>query len=291
MFIKEVCVTTKLTKKAIEYYIEQSLIFPDVLENGYRDFSTDDIEKLKKIAILRKLGLGTDDIKIALSDENGETLQKLSIQKELRLKQERAKQSLLDKLSTGKSFDEVSVELKSIEKNETITEKLLDAFPGYYGRFITLHFSRFLNEPISTKEQQVAYEEIVSFLDNVPTLNFPKDLQEFLIECTKNFSTQSIIEMNEKIKQSIENPENFLSENKEILDWYLEYKQSEEYKNSPTYKIQEMLKEFNSISGYYDIFIPAMKKLSTSYSDYYKQLEIANEKLLSQYPEIQKLSN
>ncbi|MBU5483319.1 MerR family transcriptional regulator [Clostridium sp. MSJ-11] len=291
MFIKEVCTTTKLTKKAIEYYIEQGLIFPDILENGYRDFSTDDIEKLKKIAVLRKLGLGTDDIKIALSDENGETLQKLSIQKELRLKQERAKQSLLDKLSTGKSFDEVSVELKSIEKNETITEKLLDAFPGYYGRFITLHFSRFLNEPISTKEQQVAYEEIVSFLDNVPALNFPKDLQEFLIECTKNFSTQSIIEMNEKIKQSIENPENFLSENKEMLDWYLKYKQSEEYKNSPTYKIQEMLKEFNSTSGYYDIFIPAMKKLSTSYSDYYKQLEIANEKLLSQYPEIQNLSN
>lgn len=291
MFIKEVCAITKLTKKAIEYYIEQGLIFPDVLENGYRDFSTDDIEKLKKIAVLRKLGLGTDDIKIALSDENGETLQKLSIQKELRLKQARAKQSLLDKLSTGKSFDEVSVELKSIEKNETITEKLLDAFPGYYGRFITLHFSRFLNEPISTKEQQVAYEEIVSFLDNVPALNFPKDLQEFLIECTKNFSTQSIIEMNEKIKQSIENPENFLSENKEMLDWYLKYKQSEEYKNSPTYKIQEMLKEFNSTNGYYDIFIPAMKKLSTSYSDYYKQLEIANEKLLLQYPEIQNLSN
>ncbi|MEW9095975.1 MAG: MerR family transcriptional regulator [Clostridiaceae bacterium] len=291
MLIKEVCEITKLTKKAIEYYIEQGLIFPTVLENGYRDFSTDDIEKLKKIAILRKLGLGTDDIKIALSEENGETLQKLSIQKELRLKQERAKQLLLDKLSMGKSFDEISAELKSIEQNETITEKLLDAFPGYYGRFIALHFSRFLNEPISTKEQQVAYEEIVSFLDNVPTLNFPRDLKEFLIESTKNFSTQNIIEMNEKVKQSIENPENFLSENKEMLDWYLKYKQSEEYKNSPTYKIQEMLKEFNSTSGYSDIFIPAMKKLSTSYSDYYKQLEIANERLLSQYPEIQNLSN
>lgn len=291
MLIKEVCETTKLTKKAIEYYIEQDLIFPNVLENGYRDFSTDHIELLKKISVLRKLGLGTDDIKLILLDENGETLQKLSLQKELRLKREMEKQSLLDKLSMGRSIDEIITEIKAIEQKETITEKLLYAFPGYYGRFIALHFSPFLNEIISRKEQEIAYEEIVSFLDNVPALIFPKDLQEFLTETTNNFSTQNIIEMNEEMKQSIKDPEDFLCKNKEVLDWYLEYKQSDKYKNSPTYKIQEILKEFNNTSGYYDIFIPAMKKLSKSYSDYSEQLEIANEKLLFQYPEIQNLSN
>ena len=32
-----------------------------------------------------------------------------------------------------------------------------------------------------------------------------------------------------------------------------------------------ILKEFNNASGYYDVFIPALKELSSSYSDYYKQ--------------------
>lgn len=291
MLIKEVCVATKLTKKAVEYYTEQGLISPDILENGYRDFSIDDLERLKKIAILRKLGVGTDDIKIALSDEDGHILKKLSVQKELTIQREKAKQTLLDQISLGKSWSEISSQLKSIEQNETITEKLLDAFPGYYGRFISLHFSRFLNEPIKTDEQQDAYDEIVNFLDNAPMLEFPKDLKDFLIECTKNISTQTIAEMNEKTRHSIENPEAFLSDNKEMLDWYLEYKQSDEYKNSPAYRIQAILKEFNNASGYYDIFIPAIKKLSTSYSEYYKQLEIANEKLLLEYPEIENLSN
>ncbi len=76
-----------------------------------------------------------------------------------------------------------------------------------------------------------------------------------------------------------------------MLSQYLAYKQSDEYKNSPVYKIQIMLKEFNSSSGYYNIFIPAMKKLSPSYRDYYKQVEIANKKLLSEYPEIEHLGN
>lgn len=291
MLIKEVCTITKLTKKAVEYYEEQGLISPKVLENGYRDFSADDVERLKKIAILRKLRLGIDDIKIALSDEKGQALQKLSIQKELSLDREKAKQLLLDKLSTGKSWDEISVELKAIEETETITEKLLDAFPGYYGRFISLHFSRFLNESIATSEQQAAYNEIVSFLDNAPTLEFPKDLQDFLIKNTKHISTKDIRQMTESTKQSIENPEKFLSENKKILTQYLAYKQSDEYKNSPVYKIYSMLKAFNSTSGYYDVFIPAMKKLSPSYAEYYHKIEIANEKLLSQYPEIKKLND
>ncbi len=290
MLIKEVCADTNLTKKAVEYYIEQGLIYPDILENGYRDFSVDDIDRLKKIAVLRKLGLGTDDIKIVISGEDEDILQKLSVQRELIIQREKAKQTLLDQLSSRGGWDTVSAELKSIEQGETIAEKLLDAFPGYYGRFISLHFSRFLNEPIKTDKQRAAYDEIVSFLDNAPTLEFPKDLQDFLSECTKNISTQAIAEMNEKTKQSIENVEAFLSDNKEMLDWYIKYKQSDEYKSSPAYRIQEMLKGFNNTSGYYDIFIPAMKMLSTSYSTYYKQLEIANEKLLLEYPEIKNLS-
>lgn len=38
MLINEVAKLCNLTKKAVEYYTEQGLISPNILENGYRDF-------------------------------------------------------------------------------------------------------------------------------------------------------------------------------------------------------------------------------------------------------------
>ena len=291
MLISEVSKATNLTKKAIEYYANQGLVFPEILENGYKYFNENDVEHLKKISVFRKIGLGTDDIKAILADEKGEVLQKIAVQKELCVQREKAKQAILDQLSIGKSFAEIETTLNAIEQNQTVTDKLLEAFPGFYGRFICLHFARFLNEPISTPQQQAAYKAIIEFLDEVPALTFPKDLQDFLLENTRHISAENIGEMNEQTKRSVENPEQFLSENREMLTWYLEYKKSDEYKNSPAFKIQEMLKEFNQTSGYYNVFIPAMKRLSGSYAEYYQQLEIANEKILSKYPEITRLDN
>jgi len=291
MLINETGKMANLTKKAIEYYIEQDLIFPDMLDNGYRDFSNDDIERLKKISVLRKLGLSTGEIQTVLTDEDCNVLKKISIQKELITQRGRAKNAILDKLSCGESYAEISADLKAIEQSATVTEKLLDAFPGYYGRFICLHFAHFLNEPIITDGQQSAYKEILEFLDNVPSLNFPEDIQTYLAEGTKNISTTDITEMIEKIKQSIENPERFLSENKEILEHYLAFMQSDEYKKSLAYQMKSLLIEFNQTSGYYDVFIPAMKKLSPSYAEYCKQSEIANEKLYARYSEARKLDN
>ena len=49
----------------------------------------------------------------------------------------------------------------------------------------------------------------------------------------------------------------------------------------------ELTKEFNSTSGYYNIFIPALKELSSSYSEYHNQLERAGKIFLGKYPDIQ----
>jgi Predicted transcriptional regulators len=289
MLINETSKLTNLTKKAIEYYTEQNLVFPDMLDNGYRDFSDNDIESLKKISVLRKLGLGIREIKDVLADNNGDILKKLSVQNELNMQREKAKNSILDQLSCGKSYTEISAELAVIEQSATVTEKLLDAFPGYYGRFITLHWARFLNEPIITDEQKSAYEEILAFLDNVPTLKFPENLQTYIDEATQGISTIDINKLNERTKQYIENPESFLSENKDFLENYLAYTQSDEYKTSPMFQMKSLLFEFNKASGYYDIFIPAMKKLSPSYVEYSKQSQIANEKLYALFPEAKEL--
>lgn len=288
MLIHEVSRVTGVTKKAIEYYCEQGLICPTILENGYRDFGQNEVERLGQISVLRKLGISGEEIKTVLSDKSGDALQRLSVQKELSLKREQAKKALLEQLSGGKSYADISAELQTIETSKTITEKLLEAFPGYYGRFICLHFARFLNEPIQTNQQQAAYERILSFLDNLPPLDLPEDLLEYLSESTRQIGTQQINTMIQNTQKSIENPDEFLSENKEFLEQYLAYKQSEEYQNSPAYKMMALLKTFNSTSGYYDVFLPALKELSSSYAQYYRQLEIANETILSRYPEIEK---
>jgi DNA-binding transcriptional MerR regulator len=289
MLVNEAGKIANLTKKAIEYYTEQGLVAPAVLENGYRDYNEEAVERLQKIYVLRKLELSTEEIKDVLDDKTGGVLQKLSVQKELKVQREKMKHTILDKLSCGKSYSEIRMELKSLEQNAGITEKLLEAFPGYYGRFISLHFARFLNEPIRTEEQQSAYLEIIAFLDNAPALEFPEDLKQYFDENTKHIGTEAIALMIESTKQSMENPHKFLAENKEILNEYLTYLQSDEYKNSPACKIKALLKTFNNVSGYYDIFIPAMKKLSSSYEEYMNQMDAANELLLSEYPEIAKL--
>ncbi len=291
MLISEASQITNLTKKAIEYYIEQKLIIPNTLENGYRDFSEKDIECLKKIYVLRKLGLSTEEIRSVLVDKTNNTLQRMSIQKELTLQREQEKKSLLNELRICKDYAVISKQLRMIEQHETVTEKILEAFPDYYGRFICLYFARFLKEPITTAVQESAYEEIIAFLDNVPPLQLAEDLQLFLMESTNNMDTESMQDMLANIKQSIEDPDQFLTVSKDFIERYLEYIKSEEYKNSPINKIQQIFKEFNNTSGYYDVFIPAMKKLSASYAAYCKQLESANEKLLLQYPALDSLKD
>lgn len=57
MLIHEVCKECRLTKKAVEYYTEQGLVFPSVSENGYRCFSESDIERLKKSPFFAGWGL------------------------------------------------------------------------------------------------------------------------------------------------------------------------------------------------------------------------------------------
>ncbi|MCM8709442.1 MerR family transcriptional regulator [Clostridium sp. SYSU_GA19001] len=48
MLIKDVCRECKLTKKAVEYYEQQGLIYPRLEDNGYRNYSYEDIDEYKK---------------------------------------------------------------------------------------------------------------------------------------------------------------------------------------------------------------------------------------------------
>ena len=60
---------TGLTRKAILYYEDKGLIKPHKGENNYRSYSQDDVKKLLKISIYRKLGLSISEIKNILDSK------------------------------------------------------------------------------------------------------------------------------------------------------------------------------------------------------------------------------
>jgi len=65
MKINEVEQLVGITKKNIRFYEEQGLLNPNRnKENGYRDYSEDDVRTLEQIKLLRKLGLPLDEIRM-----------------------------------------------------------------------------------------------------------------------------------------------------------------------------------------------------------------------------------
>ena len=70
MTIKEVEERTGLSRSNIRFYEKEKLIEPSRNEsNGYRDYSENDVENIKKIAYLRTLGISIEDIRSIISEK------------------------------------------------------------------------------------------------------------------------------------------------------------------------------------------------------------------------------
>ena len=64
MKINEVEALVNITKKNIRFYEEQGLLFPQRnTENGYRNYSDEDVQTLRQIKLLRKLGVPIEEIR------------------------------------------------------------------------------------------------------------------------------------------------------------------------------------------------------------------------------------
>lgn len=288
MLINETAKKCNLTRKAVEYYTERGLIHPAILENGYRDFTKQDVETLKQVALYRRLGLTITEIKSILTDSAN--LKSITNKKALELEAEKVKQSILEKLSKGESLENLEKEINTINSQSIIIRKLTDLFPSYYGKFISLNFSRYLTGKIETEEQMQAFKEIIDFFDSVPNLDIPKDLQEYLDEYLEEYSGDSGIEKINAIlqgkEQSIKNIDEFVEQNRKILEDYNEYRKTDEFQNSPANRFMLLMKQFCLTNGYYQKFIPAMRKLSPLYNEYYEQMLRADQEFTQKYPEL-----
>lgn len=71
MKIREVCIKTGLTEKAVRYYVENGLCSPQEYESRgrkYLEFTDNNIGELRDIAVMRKLGLSIEDIRVMKTD-------------------------------------------------------------------------------------------------------------------------------------------------------------------------------------------------------------------------------
>ncbi|NBJ15233.1 MAG: MerR family transcriptional regulator [Dehalobacter sp. 4CP] len=288
MQLNEICKQTGLTKKAVEYYQLKGLVSPKVNENGYREFSDSDLSRLKEIALFRKLELCTDEIKQVLdSNDKKHTLALIKQAKEIQAKAKLYRLDLIGQLINGVDVAEIQDSLNLLEQQSTIKEKLLMAFPGYYGRYFSFHFGQFLNEPVKTNEQKVLYDNIVNFLDDMEPIEIPEEFQSILDEADKYMDNEKIEEMSANIQSTYDDFDTYWENNKDNIIQYTEFKKTDKYQNSVMAQLMDLFRKFGETNGYYDVFIPMMRTLSPAYDFYYKKMLEANEKLIQKIPDVE----
>ena len=287
MLISEVCKACKITKKAVEYYEQQKFICPEIMENGYRNYTDKDIAMLKEISMLRKLDIGTTDIKaIVFSQDKCKALADYQAKREIMLARSKAQYDCINRLiSNGYNVEEMTDFIEhTLNHSVIIRDRLRYAFPGNYGKFIGLHFGRFLTERIDTTDKAIAYQEIINFLDSLKDFSISKELGEFFESLDQTLDAIDFEEMDNAVVSAVSDYNGYMEKNKKNIEEYIEFRNSEEYKSSSAFEIQKLLIDFFQSSGYYETFVSNLKILSKSYADYMIKLQIANDKFIERFP-------
>ena len=279
MLRSEIQKETGLTRKAIEYYEDKGLIHPQKSENGYRDYSTEDLEILKKVSIFRKLGMSISDIGQCISS-GGDTLSSVLREKQHQLDLDEQRKVILEMIVKGESDEIIDEKVSLLEMKETIYEKLEIAFPGYFGQMLFAAYQPFLNEPLENDGKDSFYKYI-DYLDRLPLFELTEEEKKYIEKISSPFDMKTLKDINQAKLDAVENPKKWMKDNEDVISHYESYKNSEEYQNSMMKQIQDKLKNFMNENQYYEIAIPLIRKFSKSYDDYYKKLLKANEEYIN----------
>lgn len=279
MIRSEIQKKTGLTRKAIEYYEKKKLITPKKYQNGYRDYSEKDLDVLMKISLYRKIGLSVDEIEQIL--ECDKNIASVFRNKEFEIDFLEKRKDILKMVLSGESNKRIDEYISLIEKEETIYNKLERAFPGYFGQMMFSAYQPFLNEKIK-EGGEAAYLEYIDYLDSLEEFSLTENEQEYVENLTSSFSIDTLEEINFNKIEAIENTKRWMSENREFIAEYNNFKNSLEYLKSPLKEIEDKFKKFMLENNYYDIAIPLIRKFSKSYDEYYIKLIEANKKYIEE---------
>lgn len=287
MQINELCKKCNVTKKAVDYYCQKGLLQPTILENSYRDFSKTDQDTLTKITVLRKLGLSVYKIGTILKGNESAALQKLISQKQIEIQVQQSKQTILEELAQTGDWGKAKSQLLTIETRQQISERLQQAFPGIFGIYLCAHFGPYLQTAVQSPDQEEAFKTLVDWLDSVQ-LDLPDEMAEYL-ESLSTFYNANIVQATENaLAEAVEDPRKYFEKHRQEMESCRAAKQTDAYKTSPAYRLENTLKTFMAGNGYNEIFIPAMCRLSETYRIYRQKLLEANIKFLQMYPQTEK---
>lgn len=278
MLLSEVAKEVNLTKRAIKYYEEQELLHVPKDANGYLNYSEEHLNILKEISVYRKLGIGIADIKKILETRDFSLLEQIYEEKSKNLSEETKELEALKHFLSEQNVDEIS----AVVDYRTIADALQDMIPGFYGYYFLNHFTPYLQIAITTTEQQQAYEQILSFLDNtkirIPLfLRFSGFVMQHILPKP---SLQKQLETIDKQIYQYLNPTD--EEYQRLLE---QTRKNVKLRNSffckyhPAFISQRRFMRELQNQGYNDIFIPNMIALSPKYKEYHDALTAINKRI------------
>ena len=273
MMIKEVQELTGLGRKAIEYYQQKGLINPAVLENGYRDYSREEADTLRHIALLRALDVPLEEIRALLS--GGKSPDALLRERQSDTDRQQRKTRLMEEYAKTGPTDDLKKKLDALGREESLAKRFFRLLPGYFGQMLLYNFAPFLEDPAASEAQEKAFEEAVSFLDSMPPLLLPPDLAEAAESAAEDLSLDVMLEMQQGKRAALRDPQGWYKEHERFIKAYGQMKQTEEYRSAPVVRAGALLKAYFEETGYYERFIPLMRRLSPAYDEYCRDLERA----------------
>lgn len=280
MRINEVIQLVPLSKRAVKYYEEQGLLHVEKDMNGYRNYSEDNIQRLKEISVYRKLGINIRDIKTLLDSDDKTLLEQIYQEK---LNSHQAEKEELDALDAFIRNHDAGA-LNQLLDYQTIAQALQDMIPGFYGYYFMNHFMPYLQIRIMTPEQQKAYETIIDFWDNT-TIRIPLFMKVIsymmYLFLPKPSQNQMIAQMDSQMQKYINCTEKDYEKLKEQTRKNVKLKNSLVFKYHPAFISQRKYMKRLQDQGYYDIFIPNMITLSPPYKEYHDALMAINDRICS----------
>lgn len=275
MLLNEIVKEVGMTKRAIKYYEEKGLLTVNKDNNGYRNYSKQDVDTLKKISVYRKLGIGIKDIQKLLKTDNKSIL--------LHIYQEKLQDHVLQnsELKALKQFidDGNADKANELLDYQTVENAIESLLPGKeWANYFKSHFKPFLNIKLITPEQKQALQNILEYCDKT-TLKIPFMMQIGMkIANTVSQESKSADEMIAYYRDMNENEYNKLKERV-----YAGVKMKTGImKYHPSFIAQRKMQKELQNKGYNDIFLPNLMVLSPKYAEYKKSLDALNNRICSE---------
>ncbi len=275
MLLNEIVKEVGMTKRAIKYYEEKGLLTVNKDNNGYRNYSNQDVDTLKKISVYRKLGIGIKDIQKLLKTDNKSIL--------LHIYQEKLQDHVLQnsELKALKQFidDGNADKANELLDYQTVENAIESLLPGKeWANYFKSHFKPFLNIKLITPEQKQALQNILEYCDKT-TLKIPFMMQIGMkIANTVSQESKSADEM---IAYYRDMNENEYSKLKERVYAGVKMKTGI-MKYHPSFIAQRKMQKELQNKGYNDIFLPNLMVLSSKYAEYKKSLDALNNRICSE---------